>query len=126
MLFARFLLAFGSTVAAAGAGSGRTVNVAGTYASNYGEVRLTQDGDRIHGTYPCCGGGTLEGRLIEGAILRFRWHEPNGAGEGNGVWRIDREHHLRGSWGRGLSDHDGGSWDLIPQRQIAEGPSVAR
>lgn len=100
-----------------------TPNIAGTWDSTYGEVSLTQTGNRISGQYPCCGGGTLEGRIVEGAVVKFRWSEPRGAGEGEGIWRIKGDGTLDGSWGHGQSDNDGSEWKLWRPRgskQIAQ------
>src|SRR5678815_3862764 len=55
------------------------VDVTGDYTSNWDEVHLVQEGDKIHGTYVCCGGGTIEGRIIEGRIIKYEWDEPRGA-----------------------------------------------
>jgi hypothetical protein len=98
-------------VAAAGPSS-----ISGRYNSNWDEVRLTQDGDRVHGTYVCCGGGTIEGRIIEGRTVRYRWKQPGG--EGMGVWTIEGDQ-LRGTWGWNRDDDDGGRWDLVLSTQIA-------
>jgi hypothetical protein len=98
---------------AAAAGPAR---IGGVYESNWDEVRLTQDGDRVRGTYVCCGGGTIEGRIIEGRIVRYRWTQPGGSGMG--VWRIDGNQ-LRGTWGWGRDDDDGGRWDLSTSQQVA-------
>ena len=85
--------------------------VGGVWDSTYGEVRLTQEGNRIFGQYPCCGGGTLEGH-VRGNVIRFHWKEPRGAGEGEGLWRIQSDGSLQGSWGHGQSDSDGSTWNL--------------
>lgn len=109
-----------SLVAVAQAGtSARRLDVTGTYASNWDEVKLVQDGDRVTGTYVCCGGGTIEGRIIEGRVLRYRWSEPRGAGHGEGVWTIEKNGRLVGTWGHGQSTDDGGPWTLVPQAQAA-------
>ncbi len=99
--------------------SSRTVNITGTYSSNWDEVKLVQDGDKVTGTYVCCGGGTIEGRIIEGRVLRYRWHEPKGAGAGSGVWKIGSDGRLDGTWGFGKSTDDGGPWTLTPKTQTA-------
>jgi hypothetical protein len=93
--------------------------IAGTWDSTYGNVRITQQGNRVSGQYPCCGGGTFKGRIVEG-FVKFHWSEPRGAGEGEGVWRIKKDGTLEGSWGRGQSDTDGGEWNLWRSRQIAQ------
>ena len=105
-------IAFALPLVAAAAGP----QISGRYTSNWDGVTLTQDGDRVHGTYVCCGGGTIEGRIIEGRTLRYRWKQPGG--EGMGVWTIDGDH-LRGTWGWNRDDDDGGRWDLVRDAQIA-------
>ncbi len=97
----------------------QVAQIAGVWDSTYGEVRLTQQGNRIRGTYPCCGGGTIEGYITGAAarpIVKFHWREPRGAGEGEGIWRI-RDGSLVGSWGHGQSDTDGSTWNLWRPRQ---------
>jgi hypothetical protein len=98
-------------VAAAG-----TSSVSGRYTSNWDDVQLTVSGDRVRGTYVCCGGGTIEGRIIEGRTVRYRWKQPGG--EGLGVWTIEGDQ-LRGTWGWNRDDDDGGRWDLVRASQIA-------
>jgi hypothetical protein len=87
----------------------RAANVSGRYASNWDGVSLVQKGNRITGTYVCCGGGTIEGRIYEGRVIRYRWTQPGGTGLG--VWTVDGDQ-LLGTWGSGGSDSDGGRWDL--------------
>jgi hypothetical protein len=79
-------------------------------------LTLTQDGDRVYGTYVCCGGGTIEGR-IERRTLRYTWRQPGGSGDG--VWTI-HPGRLDGTWGIGASDRDGGRWDLRLRAGIAK------
>lgn len=86
------------------------IDVTGRYHSNWDDVRLVQNGDRVTGTYVCCGGGTIEGRIIEGRTLHYRWKQP--VAEGLGVWDV-ASNHLDGTWGAGQNDHDGGRWDLV-------------
>ena len=99
----------------------RVSTIAGDYTSNWDAVKLVQDGTHVSGTYVCCGGGTIEGRIIEGHVIKFQWHEPRGAGDGEGVWVIKPDGRLEGTWGRGQSDSDGGPWTLVPKQsgQIA-------
>src|SRR5690242_8809908 len=99
-------LAFGSVAVAV---TPAKVDVTGTYHSNYDDVKLVQDGDRVHGTYVCCGGGTIEGRIIEGRTLRYEWRQSDW--QGMGVWTIGQGH-LDGTWGTDQSASDGGRWDL--------------
>src|SRR5690349_10312001 len=95
------------------------INVTGDYTSNWDEVHLVQEGDRIHGTYVCCGGGTLDGRIIEGRIIKYEWDEPRGAGHGAGIWTI-KGNTLEGTWGHGQSDSDGGPWTLVRKKKPSQ------
>jgi hypothetical protein len=115
MLRVVLALSFALPLASAIAG---TRSISGEYHSNWDDVRLVQDGDRVHGTYVCCGGGTIEGRIIEGRTLRYRWKQPGG--EGHGVWTIEGDQ-LSGTWGVNGDDDDGGRWDLV-----RTGPAIAR
>jgi hypothetical protein len=103
-----------AAVATAGLRSQLAVNVSGVYTSNWDEVTLHQDGTRVRGTYVCCGGGTIDGRIVEGRVIKFHWHEPRGAGDGEGVWVI-KDGRLDGTWGHGQSATDGGPWTLAPR-----------
>jgi hypothetical protein len=72
---------------------------AGKWISTFGPMTLKQDGDRVHGVYQMgpqeC---SLDGTIQDG-VLRFRYREPNAAGEGwfvlqrygrfSGKWRPD-------------------------------------
>lgn len=95
------------------------LDISGSYDSTYGVVTITQRSGQIHGEYPCCGGGTLDGHFIDNATVKFHWSEPRGAGQGDGIWHL-RNGKLEGSWGRGQSDSDGGVWNLWRHRQIAQ------
>jgi hypothetical protein len=100
------------------AAAGPDVNVTGQYASSYGAVSLVQFGDRVTGTYVCCGSGTIEGQ-IQGRILHYRWKQPSGWG--SGVWLIEPGH-LDGTWGTNQDEKNGGRWDLVqakPAQKIA-------
>lgn len=99
---------------AASAGTSQ-VSVTGEYTSNWGDVRLVQEGSYVRGTYVCCGGGTIEGRVSQ-RVLRYHWRQPGG--EGRGVWEIEGGR-LLGTWGVGDSESDGGRWDLERKAAIA-------
>lgn len=108
-MFRRAALALLLVAPLAAADNQRQSSVTGRYTSNWDEVRLQQDGDRITGTYVCCGGGTIRGRVYEGRVIRYRWDQPGGTGRG--VWTIQNGS-LLGTWGSGQDDDDGGRWDL--------------
>jgi hypothetical protein len=97
----------------------REIQIGGVWDSTYGEVKLTQTGNRVHGEYKCCGGGTLDG-YIRRSEVRFHWKEPRGAGEGEGVWRLQRDGSLQGSWGLSQSDSNGSTWNLWRPKQTKQ------
>lgn len=85
-----------------------THSLSGVYASTYGRVTLTQQGNRVTGFYPSHN-GRIEG-VIVGNQIRFHWQQPDG--EGSGVWYLDGNGALTGSFGNGRSASNGGAWDL--------------
>jgi hypothetical protein len=93
-------------------------DVTGVFRSNWDEVQLRQRGDVVTGTYVCCGGGTIEGRIVEGRVVRYRWKQPGA--EGRGVWTIEDPDRLQGTWGVGHDEVSGGRWDLQRGREIAQ------
>ena len=94
------------------------VDVTGDWASNWDDVKLVREGNYVHGTYVCCGGGTIEGRIYDGHLIRYHWKQTNG-GDGEGVWEIVSSSRLEGTWGSGQSDDDGGRWDLVRKSSLA-------
>ena len=104
-------------VAIAVANAGSQVDVTGEWASNYDDVKLVREGNYVHGTYVCCGGGTIEGRIYDGHVIRYHWKQPSA--EGEGVWEIVSSTRLEGTWGSGQSDADGGRWDLDRKSSLA-------
>lgn len=105
-------LAVVSIAAVASAAAPRVPNIAAEYTSNWGDVQLEQHGTRVNGTYVCCGSGTIEGRIINGRIIRYHWETSGSGGGGEGVWKILPSGRLEGTWGSGQSDSDGGAWNL--------------
>ena len=99
------------------AAAGTQSNVSGDYASNWEDVKLVQEGNWVHGTYVCCGGGTIEGKIYDGRVIRYHWKQSGG--EGEGVWEIMPNGRLEGTWGSGTSDDDGGRWDLQLKSALA-------
>ncbi len=60
------------------------VDVSGVFETNYGMMRLDQDGVTVWGCYDCCGIGQLTGSL-DGRVLRFEWREDEGADVGTAM-----------------------------------------
>lgn len=116
MLRIAVALALVSSVAEARMPVMREIQVGGVWDSTYGEVAITQRGNQVHGEYKCCGGGTLDG-YIRNSEIRFHWKEPRGAGEGEGVWRLQRDGSLKGSWGTSQSNSNGSTWNMWRPRR---------
>ncbi len=77
---------------------------AGKYRSTYGDVRVSQKGDKVTGTYP---GGTLD-CTAEGKKLDCNWKD--GFGVGKSKLEKQANGDLKGTWGKGASATDGGPW----------------
>jgi hypothetical protein len=93
-----------------------TATVGGAYESPFGTVYLQQTGAQISGSFDCCGGGSIDGRMV-GNVVSYTWRQANGAW-GRGTW-VASEGRLMGNWGWEGSDYDGGPWDLSPRAVLA-------
>jgi outer membrane protein OmpA-like peptidoglycan-associated protein len=95
----------------------RQVQFTGAWQTNYGEMRLTQTGQRITGCYgtdPKSGGSLVEGTL-EGTIFFGLWRELQEgstatASEGTIAFALTQEGDLSGVWGSGPTDRTA-RWD---------------
>jgi hypothetical protein len=81
-------------------------------------------GTRVTGSYTYSDGtstigGTITGTIthltnargaVTGVRINFDWQE--GAATGKGIWTSANESTLRGTWGNGTSDSNGGDWDI--------------
>lgn len=68
----------------------------GVWQSDFGRVRLIQDGARVHGYYEGAGSATIEGKAA-GRQLEFRFREANAEGEGRFSLNDDG-HAFDGEW----------------------------
>src|SRR5262245_61149282 len=108
---------FIAAAVAVASGAASQVDVTGAWSSNWDDVKLVREGNYVHGTYVCCGGGTIEGKIYDGRIIRYHWKQP--VAEGEGVWEIVSSERLEGTWGSGQSDSDGGDWNLVRKSSLA-------
>jgi hypothetical protein len=83
---------------------GSRVGFDGLWETDFGRMRLVQEGEHVHGFYDIPGGAVIEGRL-EGGELHFHYREAQAQGEGRfalaedglsfqGEWRQDG----KGTW----------------------------
>jgi outer membrane protein OmpA-like peptidoglycan-associated protein len=73
------------------------VSVAGIYQTNYGPMRIAQDGSRVAGCYDFKG-GQLSGNL-NGRVMQFEWREDDGKRVGSAVMVLSsRGDTLNGVW----------------------------
>lgn len=77
---------------------------AGIYRSTYGDVRLRPIGGQLEGTYP---GGTMKCAPSD-KTLTCDWKDSSGFGRARLVRQDNGD--LKGSWGNGASDSNGGTW----------------
>lgn len=94
----------------------RTVNFTGAWKTNYGEMRLTQTGQRITGCYgnprSKAGNSTVDGTL-EGTVFFGLWREARGGGReqtGSIAFALTQEGGLSGVYGSGRSESNT-RWD---------------
>lgn len=88
----------------------RTIDVTGTYDSNWGPIELRQNGHDVLGAYNFHH-GRLHGTL-EGNVIRYQWSEDASA-TGRGVFVVATNGQLIGTWGTS-DDVSGGGWNLTP------------
>jgi hypothetical protein len=63
---------------------GTRVGFDGLWDTDFGRMRLVQEGTRVHGFYELAGGSAVEGRL-DGTTLNFTYQEPGARGTGRFV-----------------------------------------
>lgn len=80
------------------------VQFAGVYRSTYGDVRMRQTGGNVDGTYP---GGTLKCTSNDKTLL-CDWKDNFGVGKAKLAKQDNGD--LKGTWGNGVSETNGGTW----------------
>jgi outer membrane protein OmpA-like peptidoglycan-associated protein len=84
-------------------------NVSGTYATNYGNFHLKQEGTSVTGCYEY-NGGLLTGG-IEGRVMKFTWRETNNFGPAMMVFTGDGKQMFGLWWYNGQTEGRGSTWD---------------
>ena len=80
----------------------------GKYRSNWGTTTLTQTGDTVRGVYPR---GTMT-CSVSGNELNCTWYEGSSKGRAKLVRKSNGT--LQGTWGKGSSATNGGTWTFTP------------
>lgn len=95
-----------ATATATGTAAAVQKRFAGVYNSNWGQTTFTEDGATVSARYPK---GTLTCSAA-GDVLTCSWAE----GALTGKARLERQSNgdLRGTWGNGASDSNGGAWNF--------------
>jgi len=82
----------------------------GRFLTNWGALELKQNGKKVTGSYVVPAPGEIEG-TVDGDTLTYKWWQSNGVW-GKGVFKIqDGGKKISGTWGRGISQSDGGTWE---------------
>jgi hypothetical protein len=69
----------------------------GTWDTTYGRMRLTQNGNRITGTYET-NSGVIEG-VVDGNVMRLSWYEQSNGSSGSAVYTLsDDAMSFSGPW----------------------------
>jgi outer membrane protein OmpA-like peptidoglycan-associated protein len=86
-----------------------TMNVTGTYETNYGDFHVKQEGTTVTGCYEH-NGGLLTGG-IEGRVLKFQWKE-NGENQGPAIMVVSADRkNLFGLWWHEGEKRPSGQWN---------------
>ncbi len=88
----------------------------GLWYSNYDDMQVVQQGDKVSGTFEYKTGGQISGTL-QGGVLIFDWVQTGDLSvgrrevKGKGYWVMGQDGmHFEGKWGYGDSFTDGGKW----------------
>ncbi|MDX9719536.1 MAG: hypothetical protein RBU37_02230 [Myxococcota bacterium] len=96
----------------------------GLWYSNYGDMRLQQEGNKVTGTFDYKLGGSIEGEL-QGGVLVFDWRQEGDLNLGRrdvfgkGYFVIsDNGISFEGKWGYAESYSNGGTWTANKATEI--------
>lgn len=88
-------------------------NFAGEYISTWGKVKCTQALDNVNCLYTYSN-GSLDCKIKEEKKLDCKWDENGGSGKAQFTKKDDGK--LVGTWGRGTSSKNGGTWIFTPKK----------
>jgi hypothetical protein len=98
------------------------VTFAGNWDSNWGTMKLAQNGKRVFGPFKGFRNGSVSGEQ-NGDLLTFFWVQKEGNQSGRGYLRISRDgNQLEGRWGYLRSYDNGGKWSAKRAAAEAEQP----
>lgn len=103
------------------------VDVTGVYQTNYGALRIEQDGTGVAGCYDH-DGGALSGNM-NGRVMQFEWREREGRRTGTGIMVLSMKGDaLNGVWfeqGELQGEWSGKRGGPVPQCTTAQGGTIA-
>jgi hypothetical protein len=91
------------------ASSGPFEAYGGEWDSEWGTVFLLFDGEQVSGEW---GEGYLRGKVDDKGNIAFKWASADGKTHGKGMFIIQKNGRIVGSWGFSNSANNGGEWVL--------------
>lgn len=86
------------------------VTFAGVWDSNWGQIKLQQQGSHVHGTYKGFRNGSVSGD-IDGNLFIFRWTQVESQQWGRGYLQLSPDGlRMEGRWGYRKNAINGGRW----------------
>lgn len=91
------------------ASSGPFAEHGGEWQSEWGTVYLLFENSQVKGEWK---DGRLEGKVDDAGNITYKWVSLDGTAKGHGVFVIQKNGRIVGSWGFGSSANNGGEWTL--------------
>ncbi len=105
------------------------ISLSGYWDSNWGVMKLEENGSHLAGSFDYCEGCAIEG-TVDGDLFMFNWVQPGNIQaaratiSGKGWMRISPDGtHMDGQWGYNNAMQGGGTWtaaratDILPQHR---------
>ena len=95
----------------------------GDWDSNWGKLKLMQNGKRVYGPYTGFRHGSISGEQ-DGDLLLFHWIQKENEQSGHGYLRLSPDGKtMEGRWGYLKSYDNGGSWSAKRGRPDSDSDS---
>ena len=80
----------------------------GVWQSGHGPVTVKFEGNKASGSWK---GGSFEGLVDQRGHIKYKWKASNNT-KGVGIFMIQKNGTIIGTWGYGSSNNNGGEWKL--------------